>query len=575
MLKNIDNSKKFNYDLYGIDFPIRYKNQRKASSLTSKIFSIISYIIILILILFYIIEIYNHTNLNVVICQKYLFENYLLNFSEIPILIGIKNMNNELEEIDNNYYSLKIETNENVPFFKNGTKNIKNIVTNIELEKCNKNLLNNQIFSQISTQELNYLYCIKPNQNLSFYGRHFDFLNGFKSVDIILSKCNNETNNNQCKSQNEINEKIFQHHLFFYYISHKVNHLNISNPVQTYLKYEEYLVSQKFIKYFYYKILPSIYTTMTGFIFEKSKEYFFYEYHGTEFDVLENDLSDNNNNSNVLLHIYLTSDCHINHYYRSYTQIKDIIAKMGGIIDIIFILFQVVTNYLSKKSIHIEMINNLITNDCKEFCKNFGNFNKMKLDYSYTEFNNSNFILSNKNVEFKSMTIKNKISEKKNSNLNNNNNNLSVEINNLKENKIISNKSLKNYLDKKLMKKSSKQKLNLNWYEYFLPLNFLKKNKEFDLMTVFINIFHNLLSIENIIPMIERFNLLYTNSDIFNNNNVLFIFNIPKDVYINNNNNHNNNVENKEETGFEITKTNNNLITKKINVNKPINKNNE
>jgi hypothetical protein len=75
--------------------------------------------------------------------------------------------------------------------------------------------------------------------------------------------------------------------------------------------------------------------------------------------------------------------------------------------------------------------------------------------------------------------------------------------------------------------------------------------------------------------MIERFNLLYTNSDIFNNNNVLFIFNIPKDVYINNNNNHNNNVENKEETGFEITKTNNNLITKKINVNKPINKNNE
>ena len=138
MLKNIDNSKKFNYDLYGIDFPIRYKNQRKASSLTSKIFSIISYIIILILILFYIIEIYNHTNLNIVICQKYLFENYLLNFSEIPILIGIKNMNNELEEIDNNYYSLKIETNENVPFFKNGTKNIKKLLLTLNLKNVIK-----------------------------------------------------------------------------------------------------------------------------------------------------------------------------------------------------------------------------------------------------------------------------------------------------------------------------------------------------------------------------------------------------------------------------------------------------
>ena len=95
-------------------------------------------------------------------------------------------------------------------------------------------------------------------------------------------------------------------------------------------------------------------------------------------------------------------------------------------------------------------------------------------------------------------------------------------------------------------------------------------------MTLFINIFNNLLSIENIIPMIERFNLLYTNFDLFNNNNVLFIFNIPKDVYSNNNFNNNNIIiENKEETGFEIIKTNNNLITKKINVNKPINKNNE
>ncbi len=133
MLKNIENSKKFNYDLFGIDFPIRYQSQRKASTLVSKILSIISYIILLILIILYIIEIYNHTNLNVVICQKYLFENYFVDFSEIPILIGIKNIFNEIQEIDNNYYSLKIETNENIPYLKNGSRNMYNNITNLNI----------------------------------------------------------------------------------------------------------------------------------------------------------------------------------------------------------------------------------------------------------------------------------------------------------------------------------------------------------------------------------------------------------------------------------------------------------
>ena len=588
MLKNIENSKKFNYDLFGIDFPIRYQSQRKASTLISKILSIISYIILLILIILYIIEIYNHSNLNVVICQKYLFENYYVDFSETPILIGIKNIFNEIQEIDNNYYSLKIETNENIPYLKNGSRNMYNNITNIELEKCNKNIFKNQFLNQISAQDLNYLYCIKPNQNLTFYGKYSDFLYGFKSIDIILLKCNNETNNNKCKSEKEINEKIHNHYLFFYYISHKVNHLNVSSPIQTLLKYEQFLISQNYIKYFNYRILPSIYTTMNNFIFSRTNEYNFYEFDGIDFDFLEN----NDNSSNQILNVFFTSNNQINHYYRSYIQLKDLIAKMGGIIDIIFIFFQVVTNYLSKKSLHIELINNLINNDCKEFCRNFGN---KKIDYSYTEFNNSNFIFSNKNFEFKSFTVKNKIKEKKdkknnnnknsnlinnnNSNLINNNNinnnNLSVELNNLKENKIISNKSLKNYLEKNRLKKP-KQKLKLNLFEYVLPLVYFKKNNEFDLMILFIEIFHNLLSIENIIPMIERFNSFYSNFELFNNN-ILYIFNMPKDFCPINNNNINYNIhpENKEETAFEIVKTNNNLITKKINVNKPINKNNE
>jgi hypothetical protein len=138
---------------------------------------------------------------------------------------------------------------------------------------------------------------------------------------------------------------------------------------------------------------------MNNFIFSSSKEYNFYEFNGIDFDFLEN----NDNSSNQILNVLFTSNNQINHYYRSFIQLKDLIAKMGGIIDIIFILFQVVTNYLSKKSLHIELINNLINNDCKEFCRNFGN---KKIDYSYTEFNNSNFIFSTSLFKFIFSSVK-------------------------------------------------------------------------------------------------------------------------------------------------------------------------
>ena len=74
---------------------------------------------------------------------------------------------------------------------------------------------------------------------------------------------------------------------------------------------------------------------MNNFIFSRSNEYNFYEFNGIDFDFLEN----NDNSSNQILNVLFTSNNQINHYYRSYIQLKDLIAKMGGIIDIIFIFF--------------------------------------------------------------------------------------------------------------------------------------------------------------------------------------------------------------------------------------------
>ena len=60
MERNYFQDKIYNIDLYGIDFPIRYKSHRKASSSISLILSIISYILILTLIIIYLREVYQH-----------------------------------------------------------------------------------------------------------------------------------------------------------------------------------------------------------------------------------------------------------------------------------------------------------------------------------------------------------------------------------------------------------------------------------------------------------------------------------------------------------------------------------
>ena len=49
--------------------------------------------------------------------------------------------------------------------------------------------------------------CIKPGQNLSFYGKFGDVRNGYNGIRIYLNKCKNLTGSGNCYSK-EITERI-------------------------------------------------------------------------------------------------------------------------------------------------------------------------------------------------------------------------------------------------------------------------------------------------------------------------------------------------------------------------------
>ena len=520
MLKNIENSKKFNYDLFGIDFPIRYQSQRKASTLISKILSIISYIILLILIILYIIEIYNHTNLNVVICQKYLFENYFVDFSEIPILIGIKNIFNEIQEIDNNYYSLKIETNENIPYLKNGSRNMYNNITNIELEKCNKNLLKNQFLNQISAQDINYLYCIKPNQNLTFYGRYGDKINGFNIIEFFLSKCKNGTNN-YCQSNEKIDELIKKSYFQIFYFTTDINHFDIKNSIFKTLRVETFQISPSFIKRYYYHLTPSKYESNNGLLLNSKKNYNFFEYDETilEFVEFETDLTSNEEAHRIIEVVFTTSGMKKN-YVRTLVKIQDIFAKIGGILNFLFLFFQSVTSYFAKKFLVCDITHTLISNTCKKTCENFCRKNLKTINVS-SNINKKN----NKSDSNIISLMENKKNNNKNGNLiniNKINNKVFEEFRKVSEIKKKStlfdfgkaNKKIKDYL--KLNSFKEKQSVEFSWYEFLLPNFILKKLNSLNLLNMYRKLFEHYLSIEIIIPTIESFSKIFKESTSLN-----------------------------------------------------------
>ena len=70
----------------------------------------------------------------------------------------------------------------------------------------------------------------------------------------------------------------------------------------------------------------------------------------------------------------------------------------------------------------------------------------------------------------------------------------------------ISNNQLKEFFQNK--DKREKQHYRFSWLDYFLPQSFIKRFRQYSLLYIYTEIFYSYLSIEQIIPVIERFSKL-------------------------------------------------------------------
>ncbi len=96
-------------------------------------------------------------------------------------MFGVKNLKQNFSLFPN--YPYKISVWRNNYLLSNDI-----IYEQIELENCNNSIYLKQYYEKSLFNLSNYL-CIKPNQNVTIYGRYADLINGFQSIDIYFSKC--------------------------------------------------------------------------------------------------------------------------------------------------------------------------------------------------------------------------------------------------------------------------------------------------------------------------------------------------------------------------------------------------
>ena len=495
-------------NLYGINFPLLYQKKSNYTTLLDMFLTFITLIIIIILSLKYFIEYFKSLKFSIV-------TNYYPVISKIPLDLSINSIkfalysyNGTLITFDESYISFSIYKN-NFGFINHTW--IRDSI-NIEFEQCNKN----ENIEKIKDNDYEKFICVKQNQNLTIAGRYGDIIQGFEILEFHLNKCKNSSNSKIiCKSNEEIENYILNSYIDVLYMSYYVNHFQ-SYPIYQSLRTDALAITLNTVKRYIYYFSDSIYIDNHGIFFENSKNYSFYEFHSFNPDHTDEEKKTYYEGDNIILEIIFTVYDKQTEYIRNYPLLQDVLSNIGGFTQTLLTIFQFLSNYFSKKFFVKEIYQKLISEKIKKNCNVNDNEKIIEKENDnpntyirFIDIGSKNELNSNKN-KFKQLNYLNKSNTK---------------INHNKK------KNLNYPYKKKTIKKlnsSKNEKKMFKFYYYILPFWILEKYTNNWVIDFYENIFKKFLSIEIIIPFLERLNMMID----LKNDNYIFCFDLFFQKYI-------------------------------------------
>jgi hypothetical protein len=257
----------------------------------------------------------------------------------------------------------------------------------LEYDRCKEEDFGLNLQHFLNKGELNNSYCLKNfDYNLTFAG-------GYKYekmtyISIKIFPCKNDTNNNyHCKPQKVIDSYLTSGYFSILIKDLGLNPSNYSNPVIPTLQKLFTTIDRRLYKNFIINYGITEIDTDTGFFkenihkekflkFRESSDYFFFRE--------EQEINDGNDE---ICNIQLKLDDTIIVQTRKYTKIADIFPKLGGYMNLIYLLFSFFSILINQFNLELKIINAIFDFNLKEnkmvFKLSTFNFNSLKLTNLY------------------------------------------------------------------------------------------------------------------------------------------------------------------------------------------------
>lgn len=263
--------------------------------------------------------------------------NSEFNLLEFPIFFELSDVYGTIIQNWNDYFYISADvmnyTNSNAFYYGEIYKS-----KNCELNDFKQILNHKNIFSEIEILMKNPLICLSFDEN-SIVKNDYSFTNSSFinfNFDYRDPKKNDTVPSDYLKRKDDFYVKT-------YFINNYVNPFDFENPVKFYIDSRLQQISSGFLRRSFFKFTKNMFISDEGWLLENKKtiEYISYNEVTNQIDSKSLEFP------YAYYWITLTSPQVNKVTYRSYIKIQELAAKIGGIINALFILFYLVfSNYL-------------------------------------------------------------------------------------------------------------------------------------------------------------------------------------------------------------------------------------
>ena len=380
------------------------------SSIFSGILTIISYLILIIIGLYYFIDFIQRKNFSAYYFNRYIEDAgfYPLNSSAIFSFIQIidsKTANADPIDFDSiRIIGFNEEVIDNLTFDKNlsnfnhwyygycnndsDIKGIEDIVYSARFTNsaCIRKYFNKTEQKYYNTSEKGFIWpsiekgCSHPNR--TFYG-------------IIIEKCRNDSSKNNCKTQKEINNYILTHSVNFQFIDQYIDVYNFDKPLKKFFSSVSNGLYVGSLTSNHLNFNPMVVKTHRGIFFDEKIEefsYFFEQNEKITYNWGEND------DIGLYVAFYFWMQNRMQYYERSYKKLVDILANIGGANNSILFIAGIINKVINQYIIILDMQDLIIDLDRKmknkiNYKKNYDTSEVRLNSHNEKKYNHNNNIL--------------------------------------------------------------------------------------------------------------------------------------------------------------------------------------